>query len=65
MWQPEWERGLGRKETCICMAEYRLCSSEIITTLCVDRLYLDTKLKARKKKKKDCVNKGERRNTNE
>ena len=39
----EWERDLGRMETCICMAESLLCSPETITPLCVDQLYHKTK----------------------
>ena len=41
IWQPGWER----MDTCICMAESLRCSPEIITTLFVNQLYLNTNLK--------------------
>ena len=43
MWQPGWDGSLGRADTCIGMAEALCCSSEMITTLFVDRLHLNTK----------------------
>ena len=45
MWQPGWERSWGRMDTCICLAEFLHCSLETITTLIVNLLYPNTKLK--------------------
>ena len=41
----------GRMGTCICMVESLHCSPETVTTLFVNWLYLNTKLKVKKKKK--------------
>ena len=35
MWQPGWERSLGEKDTCICMAEYLCCAPETTTTVLI------------------------------
>ena len=45
MWQPGWEGGWGRMDTCICMAEALCWSPETITTLFVNRLSPSTKFK--------------------
>lgn len=44
-------RSLGRMDTCICMAESLRCSPETITTLFVNQLYHNTKLKVLKIKR--------------
>ena len=35
MWQPGWEGGLGRMDTCMCMAESLLYAHESITILLI------------------------------
>ena len=56
MWQPGWERGLGRMDTRICMAESLCCSPETTTTLLI--AYTPTqnkKSKVWKRKKKSSL----------
>ena len=55
MWQPGWEWGLGRTDTCICMAESLHCSPESITTLLIE--FTPIQNKKLKKKCKEQANK--------
>ena len=51
MWQPEQEQSLGENGYMyICVAESLCCSPETATTLFVNPLYPNTKLKVKKKK---------------
>ena len=60
MWQPGWEGGLGRMDTCTCMAEFLHCSIEAITTLLIgipqNKMFLVLKILKLKKKKKPANN---------
>ena len=49
MWQPGWEGGLQRMNTCVCMAESLCCSPETITTLLISYIPIQNKKFKRKK----------------
>ena len=38
MWQPGWERSLGRMDTCICMAKFLCYSPVTVTTLLISHV---------------------------
>ena len=49
-WQPHRRGVLERMGTCICVTESLCCSPETITTLFVNQLYPNTKLKVKEKR---------------
>ena len=43
MWQPGWEGGWGRKDTCLCMSESLPHTPDTVTTLLIDCMPIQNK----------------------
>ena len=55
MWQPGWERDLGRIDTCIRTAEFLCCSPQTITTLLISYNPVENKKLKIKRKISRCL----------